>query len=535
MMNRYLILFFFTFCISHLQAQEVKVKAGPPYRVIDASHKLYFHERGEVMTVKVADRLIYIQRFDANMKFKTQREYKDLPKNAAIERIAEHNGSYYLFYSLWNRSRAEEELYYREIHFSDGTMDKEAKKLLSAKGKISGTAVGHGFRLIVQNKFDFLYSHDQAKLLIQYRKVPEFKSDKKSHDIIGMHVFGRYFDPIWNREVEMPYTEKMMNNLDYSVDTDGNAYVLAMVYNDKTTDSKWSNEGSPNYHVELLSTNGKSKEIKTTSVTLQDKFINSLSLFESSPDYMICAGFYNDGKRVRDTDGIFACKINKAGEVYDKSTIEVPLELINQNASKRAVRKNTIKETEKEDETAVIPNLYFDYANAQADGSIVLVGEQFDIKTYTSYVNGRSSSRTVLNYGDIMVVKISPEGKLGWIKKVPKRQAGTNQVGSMSYSYFHGGTNHHFIFLDTDANKDLTDDKVPAVSGNGGTGLFTDYVIDDTTGEMKRLNLFHTDNADNLRAYQLTPTRAVQTADNEFIVEVYKKKKEDVLLKVEIK
>ena len=50
-----------------------------------------------------------------------------------------------------------------------------------------------------------------------------------------MYVFEKNMAQVWNKEVKMPYTEKKMNNLDYSVDSEGNGYMLTTVYDDNST------------------------------------------------------------------------------------------------------------------------------------------------------------------------------------------------------------------------------------------------------------------------------------------------------------
>ncbi|UII25771.1 hypothetical protein LVD15_21080 [Fulvivirga maritima] len=204
-----------------LFSQDIEVKAGNPYKAVDALKKLYFYYNDQVMSVKIEDKVIVIQKFDSNGNFKQQREYTDLPKNSSVERIGEHNGSYYVFYSVWDGGTKKLELFYREINFTTGVLERESKKLLTVTDKVAGNFALSSSRLLIRNHFDFQYSKDHSRLLIQYRRVPRFKSDKKNHDIIGFEVFDRYFNHLFHSEVEMPYTEKMMDNLDYAVDFEG--------------------------------------------------------------------------------------------------------------------------------------------------------------------------------------------------------------------------------------------------------------------------------------------------------------------------
>jgi hypothetical protein len=48
------------------------------------------------------------------------------------------------------------------------------------------------------------------------------------------------------------------------------------------------------------------------------------------------------------------------------------------------------------------------------------------------------------------------------------------------------------------------------------------------------MNLLDTRNINGTAVYQFAPSRIVDTGRNTFVFEVYKKKKEDVLVKVEL-
>src|SRR5690606_16441195 len=146
------------------------------------------------------------------------------------------------------------------------------------------------------DKFDFQRSFDESKLLEQYRMKPAKKSDAVNHDVIGMSVFDQNLEQLWKKEVEMPYTEKKIDNLDYAIDSEGNTYILTKVYKDNSTDDKKSKKGDANYDIELLRIKANSSDIVSTKLSLKDKFISELALFEGPSSYMTCAGFYNKGE-----------------------------------------------------------------------------------------------------------------------------------------------------------------------------------------------------------------------------------------------
>jgi hypothetical protein len=494
----------------HGQNSNVKITVGQPYKVIDAWDKEYFYDNDEIMSIKlVDDNLLIIQKFNSDLTFIQQSEYKDMPEDASILKYDKYGDHYYLFYSLWDEANLKEELFYRKINFSKGILENENVKLISVDGKANG--------------FSFRHSKNRSKLLIKYRLKPDIIDDSKSFDVIGMYAFDESLNKLWNKEVTMPYTEKKMNNIDYSIDAEGSAYILTSVYDDDTTDEKKSKNGDPNYHFELFRIKANTVEIEKTTVTLNDKFISKISLLEMSEKYMVCTGFYSNGNVGGNADGIFTFKIKKDGIAFDMITHEIPLEILNQYEDNKTIRKNN-KEVDAE-----YRFLSFDFVRFSADDGIILGGEQH-------YIKSRASSSTVIEtdyYQDILVVRLDNEGDLKWIKKIPKRQAGRLGLGSLSFNYVMNKNEHYFTFLDNEKNENLSTDRVPAVYADRAEGQLITYKVSDSTGDIERIVLFNTNNVNGMSVYQLKPTRIIKSGESELIIEVYKKKKEDVLIKLE--
>ena len=568
MKNKLLILLGLFFVIT-LQAQKSLSKdysytVSEPYQVYDAAKKFYFNKDGQMLTVKPWSKYLVIQKFDATgLKLTSLKEYNDLPKNYVVEGMEELQGKYYFFYSSWSGKKTKHErLYYREIDFEKGEFIGEPKKLIDVSGKLAGasllastTGSPFGIGMGVVDKFHFMVSKDESKILVQYRKKPKIKSDKKSHDIIGVSVYDTTLEKIWSNEYRMPYTERRMNVLDFAVDTESKGYMLAKVFHDDSNkDKKKRKDTESNYHIELFRLlNGTDKIIKT-KVELDESFINGISLFENEQGEMICAGFYNKGIhdktgmsllskefKANSADGLFVCKLSKEGTLTDKKTYEIPLDILNQYVSNRTKKKNKKKDSKgkAEFEYLKLKDLLFN-----KDGSLILIGEQ----TYT--IRHRTSKGRVyytFHNNDILITKINPKGDLAWMKKIPKRQKGAPKMGQvydtsktfqggMSYSHFYTNGYHHLIYLDNVKNINLSLDKIPALHSDGSGGYLTSYKINDVTGDVSKGSILDTKNVKpKLAVYQFSNNRVVKTAKNEFIVEVYKKKKEDVLIKVKIK
>ncbi|SKC72765.1 hypothetical protein [Ohtaekwangia koreensis] len=528
MVKHLCVVFLFVIHALAVHAQS-KVTVGKPYAVIDAESKYYFTNNGEILTVKIHKRAITLQKMNAvNLSFQKIKLYDDFPKDFQLEKITEFKDRYYFFYSLWENE--EEQLFCREIDFASCSFKGPGKKVITVKEEISGSLVRAGmWRMALSDKFDFFFSYDSTSLVIQYRLKPEKRNDSKNYDVIGMHVFDKNLKEKWSNRIKMPYTEKKMDNLDYSVDSKGNVYIVTRVFNDNTTDEKKRGDDDANYHLEILKVATSSGAITTTKVDVADKFVQTIWLYESAQGHMICAGFYNTGKNMDNVDGVILFKFSPDGKLFDLNSYEIPVEILNQYASGKTKRKNDRKD---DDDKAEFENLDLQHVEVQKDGSIVLVSEQKYIRTHTTYTNGRSNTYYTYHCNDIFITKINASGKLAWMKKLPKRQEGGAGFGGMSYCYFISDKNHYMIFLDNEKNMDLPLTEVPARHVDGAGGFLTAYKINDASGAVEKVSLLNTRDVNGIEVFQFAPHRIMATDVNTLVFEAYKKKKEDILVKI---
>ncbi|MFN3403780.1 MAG: hypothetical protein ACK40G_06770 [Cytophagaceae bacterium] len=531
-MKRLISFFIILICPKLIFAQP-DITVGKPYRVVDAYSKYYFSRGSNVLTLKIQKRDYIIQKLDGNgLNFIQEKFYNDMPDDIVIEKITEFNDRYFVFYSLWDKPNKTEQLFYREIDFEKGTFKDQHVCLLKVQGKITGVPLGSvGYwNYGVSDKFDFQFSYDRSKILIQYRLKPEIKNDDKNYDIIGMHVLDKDLKTVWQKEVKMPYTESMMNNIDYSVDSDGNAYILTTVA-DETDDPKPKKKHS-NYHIELLKIQGSAKEIQITPVTLEGKFINSIWLYESPKKTMICAGFYSNIRGNSSVNGILIFQVGKDGFVASKNSFEIPLELLNQNASRKEQKKNEKKDAK---DAAEFENLELRKLEILEDGSIILAGEQYYTYTVTyTDANGRTSTRTYYCYNDMLLAKVNPDGKLAWMKKLPKRQVGGAGRGGMSYKFISNKNGIYLVYLDHEKNINLSPDEVPVKHQDGAGGFLTAYKV-GYNGDVSKISIANMRKVNGFELFQFSTGRILPISEDEFIFEAYKKKKEDVLIKVKLK
>ena len=465
--------------------------------------------------------------------------YNDLPKNFIYEGLVQAQDKYYFFYSSWTGKKTKHErLFYREINFDAGTFKGESIKVADhdgylanffSKGGIS-MSFGYGSFSFGSTKFHLMTSKDESKILIEYRKKPTVKKDTKSWDIINVNVFDVDMNKQWAKQYKMPYTERRMSFLDNMVDNDGNVFMLSKVYHDDSNkDKKKRKDKETNYHIELFELNSSLGKIETSKISLGDKFINGISVYQANNKEIICAGYYNNGTSRSAANGIFAYTIDQNGDLISKSHHEIPLEILNQHATRKGKKKNNKKEKKGKAEAG---SLSLDKLIIHSDGGLTFVGEVY----YTVYHYTKTGGYYTYHYGDVHISKINSKGELLWMKKIPKKQIGRRGKGGMSYTHFNANGNHYLIYLDNVKNFNLPLDKIPALHSDGQGGYLTAVKINDKTGELiKGSILDFRQIKGGIVAYQFNTDRIVKIKENEFFVEVYKKKKEDVFLKVEMK
>lgn len=475
--------------LSYAQTKEItgdfKVVWGTPYEIPKKyDDRGYFGNMkdGIVQISMKPGKELIIQCFDPAKLALTKQDVIDItkmPSGFIADLFTMHKGQFYMFYSIWDKPRKKEQLYIQKIDITKGSLSGNAQMLVEAD-KIAGEYIQTSrFSVEKANKYNFKFSVDSSKLLVTYRKIPAEKRDAINKDIFGFYVFDKDFNVVWNNEFKMPYTEKMMDNSDFCVDTKGNAYMLCKVYEGEKREEK---NNVPNYHYEVFKIEKGVTDIKQIQIKLDNKFVNEVSITENTKGQMVCAGYYRSEKKSNSTDGAFMVKIGDTNELsaMNKGFYEFPAETLKEFEKSRT--QNKIEKDDKNAE-AEIPNLEMRKIVFNNDGSTMFIGEQYLLKIITrtySTGNGQTSTTTTYKhyYGDIYVMKIDPLGDIEWVKKIPKNQVGVNGRGGMSFLNFDNDGDNYFFYLDNIKNFNLASDKATAEHQDGFGGFLTFSKID---------------------------------------------------------
>lgn len=504
-----------------------KVELGAPYRVVDAKDKLYFKVGAEMVSVKINGDELTIQHFDVTKMTQVSSTVSVLPEGAQLETLEAFDGTLVLFYSIWDKPAKKEQLFYSTLDPKTGGFPAEGSRLMAVDGKVTGTLVATGFyQFQTVDKFRVHRASDEKKLMVEYRKKPESRDDSVNHDVIGVGVFGAGMAELWHKEYRMPYTEEKMDRLATTVDPAGTAYLLAKVREGEGDQERV--KGEPNYHVEVLRMEAKGDEIGITPIGFSGKFVQTMAIFDAGAAGLVGAGLYNQGSKRGSADGFFTVSLGKAGVPGTPVFHEIPTEVLAQYAN--VWEKMSLSAKGKE---AELPWMVFSRMVTANDGSVTLIAEQqwVETRTYTS-PQGVTSTTYVYHYDDVLVAHVDGKGKLQWMKRIAKHQAGPRRPGGLSFEHFAAGGKQFILYFDNVKNLDIKDDETPAGHIDGAGGFLTAVELDEKSGAATKLSILDSRDVGGIVIYQVGADRIIPISANAFVMEAYKKKKEDVLIRV---
>ncbi|MDP2721303.1 MAG: hypothetical protein Q8O72_00985 [Bacteroidales bacterium] len=520
-------------------------EVGEPHPFINTIENYYFYKNNEVLTIKLNRQNIVIQKINTTkLNTISTNFYDDFPKRYSVEYVGIIDDRYFIFYSIWNYKTNSYPLYCREINFEKACFKSEAilfiepnfvvKDLFS----ISFSSAKQSFVDVTNNPFStygFYFNRDHSRVLINYRRDPKVSDKDKDFDVLGFHVFDNKLKELWSKDICMPYPEKKMTTIDFSIDSYGNAYVVAAVIDGKGSKTELNNE-IPNYHIELIRINSSTNDVEKFPILIENKFLNTVFINQGKDDEMICTGYYSYADNPVNVAGQFITIFDKSGKISQKNSFDFPPEIISDYAQKSIKKKNS-KIEEKGERKPELQNLFVKKLIVAHDGSLIIIGEQSYIST-PDHIPGTSTSNystTNYYYNYMIISKINSIGELVWIKKLPKRQHGIKDIkGGMSFKHFTIENSHFLFFLDNIKNLTLSPDSYPYKHVDGEGGYITAYKVNDITGEILKLSLLNTSDINGMETFQFEPERLLPISNNEIIFEVYKKKKEDVFIKVKI-
>lgn len=348
--------------------------------------------------------------------------------------------------------------------------------------------VGSKFKLLDENttdgknssNYDFTLSKDTTKLLLYYN--PPF--DKKGEEKFHYKVFDNAFNLIWEKEVELPYKDKLVAINDYIIDNDANVFMLLTISPDRKKGEKETKvEQAKKFMV--LSYKHKTGKFEQYEIKLKNKWIESIDYdYNPSLNQLVLGGFYSDDFKVGTVNGLFYMKLDiNSGDVKVSSTKPFDKEFMADMIGEKKAEKGQ-----------GLGNFVIRQFFAKKDGGAYIVAEQYFVvvHTYTNPKTGVTTTTYTYYYNDIIVANINPKGEIDWLKKITKKSADrSGYYLSYAINYNKEKDNLNIIFNDNPKNIELykKDPNKLKLVGNLKKAVAT-WVSINSEGNIKRVPLF---------------------------------------------
>ncbi len=525
----------------NINSKDISFNTGDIYKSNSRAYAYLAYLDNSIISVKIEKDDIVVRIFDPSTLNIVSTKHHPIKGGHSshyfIEDLVISRGACYFFFSQYDKKKELEQLYYCKIDPGTGHYIGEPEKIITINEKI--------FSDYGSNKFKFVQSANKSKLLIYYRKRPEAKNDKKSTDSFGLFVYNQNLQKLWSTEVKMPYTESAVDNLDYQLSNAGEALFLTTVFTNNTSKME-KKKGKVNYHLELLKIKDANSGIQKYPITIENKLLKSVNFKEMPNGDMVIGGIYTnkkdrylnlsfetlvEKKAPYDSDGTYGIRIDAEGNTIYSGYHEFPLSFLNSYEKKSEKKKNTRKGDEK-------VKVEF-HSNRKTiiddDGSIICIGEQ-------SYRKTDNGDRHVNNinyfYDDISVSKISPDMKLDWIEKLPKRQVAYNQNETpleISFIDFSDGSNLYFLFKDDIDNIKLTSSQSPKKCNVLTKGILALCKVDIEDGKVSKSAIMKAEGSNKTYIREVLSAIILETVPGTIVLENHVKSKDHSLTSISVK
>ena len=348
--------------------------------------------------------------------------------------------------------------------------------------------------------------------------------EKEGREKFSLKVFDEQMDLQWERDVELPYLDDEFSVKSIRVTDDRSIIMIGTKNAEKKEAKELRKDGKATYEYHLLIHHGDGRAPEDHPITVEDKFLQELSLSIGSEGDILCGGFYGN-KTTHSIRGAFFLRLDpETKEVVHASFKEFDQEFITSYMTEKEEAKAS-KKADKKGEELEMRNFVLRDIVRRTDGGVVLVAEQYRYymtTTCTTNANGGQTCRTNhhYEYDDIIVVSIDPAGQISWAVKVPKRQRSVNDGGRYSsFSKAVKGENLHLLFNDSGKNLFLKQgDKVTPFTY--GRDMLVTMVTVDGDGRVFREALWPQDKRDAI----LRPKAGAQIGDDRIFIHASWKK-----------
>ncbi len=286
--------------------------------------------------------------------------------------------------------------------------------------------------------FAYEFSPDSLSFLVYFNTAFKRKAGEK----IRLRAYSLNFEMLWRKDLELPYSEEVVQVGRCMIDNSGDAYLLS---GDNVGKNRITNEDAPprQGRYVLFHYHWQENRLKEFDVSLKGKTIASLMAVMQSSGKVSLSGLYSDDAR-RSVAGTFLFTINPADDHVE-------------TAAMAAFSKDFVAgvlSQKSADKGLMLQDYYLDHLIPDSAGRLLLCAEQFFISERVTQdpVTGRQQVDYQRNHNDIIAIQLMPDGGPAWYAHIPKRQVATGQGRFSSYAVFNRDDGFAFYFNDAADN-----------------------------------------------------------------------------------
>ncbi len=341
----------------------------------------------------------------------------------------------------------------------------------------------HSLKTSFRSDLGTQLSPDSTKILVYFEQseVP------RSSDYVSLRVYGvPDFEPVWDRELSLPYEKEVLQINQFRLDNFGSVYMMSGKKIVKNNQPIQRTQGA---RYVVFYYDNESNRLKEFDISLKDKQVVSAIGVIDENNQMLVGGYYSNDYNFA-VAGTFLFVISeKAAQITTAAYMAFSKEFLSGYMSDREL-----------DRSPELTDLYLDQLLIANDSSLWFIGEQFYItERISSDINtGRTIVENVSHFDDIIVSKISiKDGKIKWTSKIPKAQYSSIDLDRCGYSLFSKENELHFFFNDHPDNFIRLQQKPNALpeGWNGSRVAVITKAVVDINGKTKRNALVATKTA----------------------------------------
>lgn len=342
-----------------------------------------------------------------------------------------------------------------------------------------------------------LLSKDTSSVLL----IGEYDRDNKNKKFrASVSVFNDSFEKQWRKTIRLPYSQKRVTPLLWSISNEGTIYLVARIEDEKIDKTK-----NRSYKIHVYYMTGEMDAPQEYEVDL-GVVHNKMIWFDfEEPENINLFGLWGESKK-GSIKGLYYTKLGKEGEVLQTDKRAFTSEEI------KTFERMEILDDRKKADGGLEPKYYFKKAIFLENGKIHIAAEKcsFYKTTYTGS-DGRQNDRTIYVRSSILSIQIDGEGNLQDMKVIPKKQEGSFTT-DLSYAFFEHENKSVFLYNDDKYNieNDIMNFDDLRMLGNRKTAVAVLATI-DKDGELKRKVLFGNEDTETF----LLPWSIGQISDNE--------------------